>query len=385
MLIIKKKDWIEIVIHLAFWIGVFYTLTALSGSHIKVTLKQNGLIRTTEAEESIAPFYYLNIIFLMILFYGNVFWIFKKALLFRRIFSRITAAGGWFLLIYVTNFFIVGSLLNLPHQDLPPVPPSLKINEISDNVSKHPIGFDATYFALNGWAHMQITILFIFLTVLGLSIGYFFLKEWARNELIRNQLMATQYSTEIKFLKSQINPHFLFNTLNNLFSMAQGTGNDELAEGISKLSGMMRYMIYESNEEVVPLRKEIECLENCILLNKLRFADDEANVRFNFPVQSEGISIAPMLFIPFVENAFKHGVAIGQPSQIDIDISVKDRELTFTCQNSIYDVRKMEDGASGIGLENVRRRLVLVYPDKHALIIKNHDGKYLVQLKINLE
>ncbi len=87
--------------------------------------------------------------------------------------------------------------------------------------------------------------------------------------------------------------------------MAQGKGNDELADGISKLSGMMRYMIYESNEEHVPLKKEIEYLQNCIVLNKLRYADEEVNVRFDYPDKTEGIFIAPMLFIPFVENAFK--------------------------------------------------------------------------------
>jgi two-component system LytT family sensor kinase len=104
-----------------------------------------------------------------------------------------------------------------------------------------------------------------------------------KSELIQTQLQANQLSTEIKFLKSQINPHFLFNTLNNLFSMAQGKGNDELADGISKLSGMMRYMLYDSNEESVPLSKEITYLEECITLNKLRYADEEVIITFDHP------------------------------------------------------------------------------------------------------
>ena len=169
------------------------------------------------------------------------------------------------------------------------------------------------------------TLLFIFIIVFGLSIAYFFLKEWARVEKMRSELAAVQLDTEVKFLKSQVNPHFLFNTLNNLFSMAQKKGNDDLADGISKLSGMMRYMIYESNEEHVPLKKEIEYLENCILLNELRYAEGEAKVAFNYPEQTEGVLIAPMLFIPFVENAFKHGVAIGRSSEIDISIAVAEQ------------------------------------------------------------
>lgn len=229
-------------------------------------------------------------------------------------------------------------------------------------------------------------MLFVFLAVAGLSIAYFFLKEWSRNELVRNQLEANQLSTEIKFLKSQINPHFLFNTLNNLFSMAQSKENDELADGISKLSGMMRYMIYESNAEFVPLAQEMEYLKNCIVLNKLRYADEEAKVVFNFPEYEHELLIAPMLFIPFVENAFKHGVQIGRKSEINISISETGKNrIEFFCENINYSfVNKMDDNNSGIGLENVKRRLELVYPGKHELTIKSEGDKYSITLKIDL-
>jgi two-component system, LytTR family, sensor kinase len=196
---------------------------------------------------------------------------------------------------------------------------------------------------------------------------------------------ANQLSTEIKFLKSQINPHFLFNTLNNLFSMAQGKGNDELADGISKLSGMMRYMLYDSNEESVLLSKEITYLEECITLNKLRYADEEVIISFDHAGPIADISIAPMLFIPFVENAFKHGVAIGQRAAIQIAIVVSGQKLNFSCVNTDYSIiRKMEMEISGIGLENVRRRLELVYPGKHQLIINKEDGKFMINLEIDL-
>jgi two-component system, LytTR family, sensor kinase len=217
----------------------------------------------------------------------------------------------------------------------------------------------------------------------GLSLGYFLLKEWTRNELIRSRLAASHYSTEIKFLKSQINPHFLFNTLNNLFSMAQKKGNDELADGISKLSGMMRYMIYESNADTVPLPREIEYLQNSIQLNKLRFADAEVKVNFQYPERMEGIVIAPMLFIPFVENAFKHGVQIEGESLIDISIKLVNKQIIFRCQNPVRHTRKMDEDTGGIGLENVRRRLELVYPHQHQLTIKNDEECYLVELKIS--
>ena len=261
------------------------------------------------------------------------------------------------------------------------------ISDRSHNPNLKRIMPDPPFFLIsNNWLHMQLTMLLVFLVVAGLSIAYFFLKEWARNELARNQLAAYQLNTEIKFLKSQINPHFLFNTLNNLFSMAQEKGNDDLADGIFKLSGMMRYMIYDSNAESVPLSKEITYLEECITLNKLRYADDEVLVSFDYPAQTGNASIAPMLFVPFVENAFKHGVAIGQTSAIAIHMALSNQRLIFTCENTDYSAtRKMTDEKSGIGLENVKRRLDLLYPGKHDLQIKEEGGKFIIMLEIDLE
>jgi len=149
---------------------------------------------------------------------------------------------------------------------------------------------------------------------------------------------------------------------------------------------MMRYMIYESNAGEVPLADEIAYIKNCIALNKLRYADEEAAVTFDYPDQVQNVFIAPMLYIPFIENAFKHGVLINQTSEIDIAIVVSGKQVLFTCENKNYSfVKKMDDQTSGIGLENVKRRLELVYPGKHELVIKNDEDKYAVMLKINLE
>lgn len=378
---IKAKHIIEILIHLAFWIGVYYTLNSLTSSTIKVRVNHNGKILEKSAVDTIFPYSRFTLAFLAMLFYGNIFWIFKKVLRYKSLPAGIAMAAGWFILIFMANYILVGSKLN---HNLPLGPPLPGFNQ-SKGSSDHFMLNRNAFFAMGNWMHMQLTMLLIFLTAAGLSVAYFFLKEWARNELVRNQLEAYQLSTEIKFLKSQINPHFLFNTLNNLFSMAQEKGNDELADGISKLSGMMRYMIYDSNTGSVPLGKEIAYLDDCITLNKLRYADDEVKVIFDHPAQTGNITIAPMLFIPFVENAFKHGVSIGQTSGIDIAITVSDQRLIFTCVNTKYSaIKKMEDEKSGIGLENVRRRLDLLYPGKHNLQISEDDGKYIVKLEIDL-
>jgi len=379
---IKAKHIIEILIHLAFWIGVYYTLDSLTSSTIKVRVNHNGMIMEKSAVDTIFPYSHFTLAFLAMLFYGNIFWIFKKVLRYKNLLAGIAMAAGWFILIFMANYILVGAKLN-HNQPIGPLPPGFDPGKGSlDHLMQSP----AAFFAIGNWVHMQLTMLLIFLTTAGLSIAYFFLKEWARNELVRNQLEAYQLSTEIKFLKSQVNPHFLFNTLNNLFSMAQEKGNDELADGISKLSGMMRYMIYDSNAGSVPLNKEIAYLEDCITLNKLRYADDEVKVIFDYPAQTGNATIAPMLFIPFVENAFKHGVSIGQTSGIDISIIVSDQKLIFTCINTKYNaIKKMEDEKSGIGLENVKRRLDLLYPGKHNLQINEDHGKYIVKLEIDLE
>ncbi|HEY4322439.1 MAG TPA: sensor histidine kinase [Mucilaginibacter sp.] len=387
MLSITKRYWTEIVLHIAFWIGVFYTLLSLSVSHIKMRIDHNGFIMERDVRQTLSPHIFLTLGFLMLLFYGNIL-LFRRALRYKNILIRIALPVVWFIAIITANYY-VGQLL--PGQRHDPVVHTLTLNQGKDvpppppRVEKDDIMFKQTTAFVFAGSGLSNTILFVFVIVFGLSLAYFFLKEWAAAEKMRSHLEAVQLDTEIKFLKSQINPHFLFNTLNNLFSMAQGRGNDELADGISKLSGMMRYMIYESNEDSVPLKKEIEYLQNCIVLNKLRYADNEAKVVFDYPDKMEGIFIAPMLFIPFVENAFKHGVSIGQSSQIDISISLSNKQLTFNCQNKCYSsIKKMTEEQSGIGLDNVKRRLDLVYPGKHKLLIDNEDGKFNVKLEIDL-
>ncbi|AEV98797.1 hypothetical protein A4D02_09630 [Niastella koreensis] len=393
MLAAKKRFWIEIMLHLLFWAGVFYVLTSLDNSHIQIYARRPGPhIASDHADEpGVSAYVYIILLSLVLLFYGNVFWVFRKVIRYKRDAIRLAICAGWFAMVFGANYLIDGPLFNRANPDPVPPPPQMKARLDSIFSAPHPDTvftrppFDAVNFTVRNWLHMQPYILFAFLVIEGLAIAYFFLKEWARSELRRTQLQANQLSTEIKFLKSQINPHFLFNTLNNLFSMAQAKENDELADGILKLSGMMRYMLYDSNEERVPLGKEIAYLEECITLNKLRYADEEVLVTFEHPGHNADVNIAPMLFIPFVENAFKHGVAIGQRGAIQIAITVSGGKLNFSCVNRDYSaIKKMEMNISGIGLENVKRRLELVYPGKHQLMINNESGKFMVNLEIDL-
>ena len=389
----KKRLWIEILLHLLFWVGVFYVLTSLDNSHIQIYARRPGplIARDHVDEAGVSAYVYIILLSLALLFYGNVFWVFRKVIRYKRGVVRLAICTGWFAVVFGANYLIDGPLFDRANPD--PVPPPPKMRARIDSIMRAPHPdtvftrppFNAVSFTVGNWLHMQPYIAFAFFVIQGLAIAYFFLKAWAKSELIQTQLQANQLSTEIKFLKSQINPHFLFNTLNNLFSMAQAKENDELADGILKLSGMMRYMLYDSNGERVPLGKEITYLEECITLNKLRYADEEVLVTFDHPGQSTDVSIAPMLFIPFVENAFKHGVAIEQRATIYIAIVVSGQKLIFDCINTDYSfIKKMEMEISGIGLENVKRRLELAYPGKHQLMIRNESGKFMVNLEIDL-
>jgi two-component system, LytTR family, sensor kinase len=400
MLPAKKRLWIEIFLHLVFWAGVFYVLTSLDSSHIRIWTKtgpNSRVMRDGYDDRPISAYVYMILIFLAALFYGNVFWIFRKVTRYKNGIIRLAICAAWFTMVFGANYLIVRPLFDQANP-VPQPPPLLISTAKGGTVFKpvqpfrpvqpgdplpHPL-FEAISFMISDWLQIQPVILFAFLVIEGVALAYFFLKAWAKSELVQSQLQANNLSTEIKFLKSQINPHFLFNTLNNLFSMAQGKGNDELADGISKLSGIMRYMLYDSNEESVPLNKEITYLQECITLNKLRYADEEVIVTFDHPGPIVDVGIAPMLFIPFVENAFKHGVAIGQRAAIQIAIVVSGQKLNFTCVNTDYSIiRKMDMEISGIGLENVRRRLELVYPGKHRLITNKEDGKFMVNLEID--
>ncbi len=228
---IKKKDWTEIVLHIAFWIGVFYTLNSLTTSSVKVLININGIITQKDVVQKISPYNLVTLSFLMVMFYGNIFWIFRKAIHYKKMISRLLVSFGWFILTFFANYLSVGSFLDVNK------PSPLQHFGHKPAITGSFTRVNSTYFADTGWSNLQITVLLIFLSIFGLSVAYFLLKEWVRNDLVRNQLQANQYSTEIKFLKSQINPHFLFNTLNNLYSIAQEKENDDLADGISKLSG----------------------------------------------------------------------------------------------------------------------------------------------------
>ena len=210
-----------------------------------------------------------------------------------------------------------------------------------------------------------------------------FAVEWLEFEAKRNEVENEKLTAELNFLKAQINPHFLFNTLNNLYYLAYSK-SENTTEVIAKLSQMMRYMIYDTNQPKVLLNKEIEYMRNYISLERLRL-NDQIPIKFDVTGDTENIWISPLIFITFLENAFKHGVSNSNPKAwVNIAIRLQGRECIYIVENSRTTDLKDGNEKSGIGLQNVKRRLELSYPGKYKLLTEDTMEKYVVKLNISI-
>jgi two-component system LytT family sensor kinase len=219
------------------------------------------------------------------------------------------------------------------------------------------------------------------LVMLALTTALKFSKKWFKDQQEKKDLEREKLQAELKYLKAQINPHFLFNTLNNLYGLTLKK-SDEAPEMVMRLSEIMRYMLHDSNERLVPLASEINYLKNYIGLQLIRQLD-RTEIRFDINQEPNGQSIAPLLLIPFIENSFKHGAGGVEKGWIHINVRLSGNRLTFRIENS-KPLEPPDVVSHGIGLKNVQSRLELLYPDKHSLIIEDAADHYLTELKLEL-
>lgn len=224
-------------------------------------------------------------------------------------------------------------------------------------------------------------ILIIF--VIGMSVALKATKRWYKDSINLEAVKAAQLEADLKNLRSQLNPHFLFNTLNNIYSLIP-IDSEKAQESVHRLSKLLRYILYENETKFVPVDKEIEFTQNYIDLMRLRISP---NVKLNVLIKNENCDkqIASLLFITLIENAFKHGINNGSDSFIDIKIYVdNEKGILCTVENSLAETEdNIEPGNSGIGLTNLRKRLDLIYPDNHELRIEKRGKSFFVLLCIN--
>ncbi|WP_209405840.1 sensor histidine kinase [Pseudozobellia sp. WGM2] len=225
---------------------------------------------------------------------------------------------------------------------------------------------------------------FDILPILAILAGFKFAWDAIGSQQEVEKLRSSIQESELQFLKSQINPHFLFNNLNNLYSYALD-GSSKTPEIILEMSGVLRYMLYECKEKYVPLKKEIEQLNNFIKLYKLQI-EERGLVNFKEGHIDPNYRIAPLILVVFIENAFKHSQS-GQSKniKIDIEVSIEDDLLMFVCKNNFESVESMDTVAKGIGLKNVKKRLELLYPNMHKLDINEQERQFSVFLTMQLE
>lgn len=298
----------------------------------------------------------IHTIFLGSLVYINLLFLIPRYLFNKRFFSYIA------LLFFATIITTPLELISL-YWNLSPYPKAQEL--LLDN--------QLSYFVFLFFAVCTSTILKI-------------IKEWIVQQQIQRDLERRNLQSELSFLKSQINPHFLFNTLNSIYALSLKR-SENAPNIVLRLSEMMRYMLYECNEKKVPLSREIQYIQNYLELERVRYGK-KARIEFDFMIENaDQYQIAPLLFIPFLENSFKHGLShhIDGTGSVEILLQVDNNILDFTIQNSKTDLKAERYFQGGIGLKNVNRRLELLYPNKYKLDTTDSEDVYIVNLTLELE
>jgi hypothetical protein len=221
---------------------------------------------------------------------------------------------------------------------------------------------------------------------IGFSVIYAVVQYVSESHKRLREMAIQKTKVELSALKAQINPHFLFNVLNNLYGTAIVEESPKTAEGIQQLSSIMRHVVEGTKNERISAEKEVQFLYDFVELNKMRIPKrDNIKIKIDIDWDEQPTQIAPLLVIPYIENAFKYGISITQESFIDLKFQIKDQKLSFSCRNSIIkQFDKLEVGTS-TGLENTQRRLSLNYPHKYSLRISNENNIFEVALEVNLK
>lgn len=216
--------------------------------------------------------------------------------------------------------------------------------------------------------------------IIGVALFVSLIENWFRMQKYQQEVERERLESELKMLRFQVNPHFLFNTLNNIHTLVYKK-SDDAPSAVMKLAGLMRYMLYESDSEFTPLAKELEYIHNFVELQKLRLPYPN-KVNLYIAGDPNNKQIAPLLLIPFIENAFKHGAASSNETFIDIKLIIAGNSINFVCKNTYK--RGVESPVhSGIGLKNVKKRLNIQYPQRHSLDIEKDDRFFTVNLQLS--
>ncbi len=355
MIVTKSKSkLVTIIIHVLTWgvfgmIYYFQPLTANIPLPYQLWIKQSIILGL-----------------LVIAFYLNSFILVPELLLKNR-------NGIYFLVIVSIATIIV--LLNIYVDEWLNLPQLMDIAFHKHGPIKHHSGRN------HDWDFYMIAIIAL---VLGVSTSITAIQKWQFDKQVHQEMEQDKISSELSFLKAQINPHFFFNTLNNIYALTL-INADTSRKAIHQLSRMMRYVLYDTQNSTTQLSQEIAFIKDYISLMQLRLTD-VVKIDFSSPAALKDMAIAPMIFLPFIENAFKHGVSATQASYINIAVKQNNNTIELEVVNTIIKEQSNNlEEASGIGLNNTRRRLDLLYPGKHILTINENTAENIYSVHLTLD
>lgn len=314
--------------------------------------------------------FYVHTLSAVAIFYLGYLWLVPRFFLHDKKALYLIILIGIILLTYLITSFINDTLLSDPVRDAQFLENYRKITGDKTNPPFKVFGF---------FNHIVASVL-----ISGFAMGLGVLEKLKENEVKQKELEKEKLNSELAFLKNQVSPHFFFNTLNNIYSLI-GIDGPTAQDSVLKLSKLMRYLLYESEHGETLMSHEIDFMNNYIDLMKLRL-NSKVDLHVDFPVEFSDFPVPPLLFVPFVENAFKHGVSYREQSFIEIRMTITNGEIHFFAENSIGKSGNSEDlQHSGIGLENVKKRLNLLFAGKHELKISSGETTFKVDLTIKTE
>lgn len=344
----RQKAWFQPLIHIAAWLAYFSLPFLLQ----PFTLRQDMRLTSEQQEQlrELWPWLMLFIYGLMVpLFYLNTEVLAPRLMTWKRY--------GWFIGSQLVLVAMVYGVVSITFSYIRPA----GIRHIPSN-----------------------SIVLNCALIIATSVAYRLVTSQAQQMGLKKERETETLKSELQFLRWQISPHFLFNVLNNLVALAR-IKSDRLEPMLLRLSGLMRYMLYETDERKISLDKEAEYLQDFMVLQTMRFGDSvrvHADIKVPF---GRSFLLEPMLLIPFVENAFKHGIGLVESPEIFVTLFMEGETLNFEVRNKFTPRTSTKDATSGIGLSNVQRRLKLLYADRHQLTIERNNDWFTIRLQIQLQ
>ncbi|WP_080905780.1 sensor histidine kinase [Parabacteroides sp. Marseille-P3160] len=297
----------------------------------------------------------------MLVFYINYFYLVKKFLFTQQQISFL-----------LSNLILIAVVMVSVHLLMQMLPHPPYFNERHPS-RPHDLSDVIRFFSANA---------LLYALVAGLSVAIRMTGSWYDAEASRKELERNRTQAELQNLKSQLNPHFLFNTLNNIYSLI-AFSPEKAQEAVHDLSRLLRYVLYDSSQPTVLLSKEVNFLQDYIELMRIRLPEP-VQVETDFRISSPSIQVPPLLFISLIENAFKHGVSPSRPSFVRIHLTQEDRQISCSITNSYFPKNEADKSGSGIGLQNLHKRLTLLHPNQFSLICKQEGDIFRSELNLTL-